>query len=200
MGHPVREPPVVLVANTRCRGDRLRPPARRKRHATTLDALSGGGTLPSWERLQMASRTRIAAARSSTTGWELRGGNRPRLRRLSMSLDMAPLGRDRPSLACWATISTSRTDITQRRSQVWRSWLRFRTRSATWTACTRGFGSSVTSTVRPALTAMLKVLDGFSDLIVDLWGDAGVHARSAPGQSPSPFGVPVIIDAMVAID
>ena len=43
------------------------------------------------------------------------------------------------------------------------------------------------------------VLNGFSDLIVELWGDAGRHVRSAPGQGPSPFGVPVIIEATVAV-
>jgi enamine deaminase RidA (YjgF/YER057c/UK114 family) len=45
-----------------------------------------------------------------------------------------------------------------------------------------------------------KVVNGFSDLIVDLWGDAGRHARSAPGQGPSPFNVPVIVDGIVAIN
>jgi enamine deaminase RidA (YjgF/YER057c/UK114 family) len=44
-----------------------------------------------------------------------------------------------------------------------------------------------------------KVLNGFSDLIVDVWGDNGRHARSAPGQGPSPLNVPVIIDAIVAV-
>jgi enamine deaminase RidA (YjgF/YER057c/UK114 family) len=44
------------------------------------------------------------------------------------------------------------------------------------------------------------VLNGFSDLIIELWGDAGRHARSAPGQGPSPLNVPVIVDAIVAID
>jgi enamine deaminase RidA (YjgF/YER057c/UK114 family) len=44
-----------------------------------------------------------------------------------------------------------------------------------------------------------KVLNGFSDLIVELWGDAGRHARSAPGQGPSPLNVPVIVDAIVAV-
>ena len=29
-----------------------------------------------------------------------------------------------------------------------------------------------------------KVLNGFSDLIVELWGENGRHARSAPGQGP----------------
>jgi enamine deaminase RidA (YjgF/YER057c/UK114 family) len=44
------------------------------------------------------------------------------------------------------------------------------------------------------------VVNGFSDLIIELWGDAGRHARSAPGQGPSPLNVPIIVDAIVAID
>jgi hypothetical protein len=44
-----------------------------------------------------------------------------------------------------------------------------------------------------------KVLNGFSDLIVELWGDDGRHARSAPGQGPSPLNVPIIVDAIVAV-
>ena len=44
-----------------------------------------------------------------------------------------------------------------------------------------------------------KVVNGFSDLIVEIWGDAGRHARSAPGQGPSPLNVPVIVDAFVAV-
>jgi enamine deaminase RidA (YjgF/YER057c/UK114 family) len=44
-----------------------------------------------------------------------------------------------------------------------------------------------------------KVVNGFSDLVVEVWGDAGRHARSAPGQGPSPLNVPVIVDAIVAV-
>ena len=44
------------------------------------------------------------------------------------------------------------------------------------------------------------VVNGFSDLIVELWGDAGRHARSSPGQGPSPLNVPIIVDAIVAVD
>ena len=44
-----------------------------------------------------------------------------------------------------------------------------------------------------------KVVNGFSDLVVELWGEAGRHARSAPGQGPSPLNVPVIVDAVVAV-
>ena len=43
------------------------------------------------------------------------------------------------------------------------------------------------------------VVNGFSDLVIELWGDAGRHARSAPGQGPSPLNVPVIVDAIVAV-
>jgi len=44
------------------------------------------------------------------------------------------------------------------------------------------------------------VVNGFSDLIVELWGETGRHARSAPGQGPSPLNVPIIVDAIVAVD
>jgi hypothetical protein len=52
----------------------------------------------------------------------------------------------------------------------------------------------------PGFAQNANVVDGFSDLIVELWGDAGRHARSAPGQGPSPLNVPIIVDAIVAID
>jgi hypothetical protein len=51
----------------------------------------------------------------------------------------------------------------------------------------------------PGFTKNAKVVDGFSDLIVELWGDVGRHARSAPGQGPSPLNVPIIVDAIVAV-
>jgi enamine deaminase RidA (YjgF/YER057c/UK114 family) len=43
------------------------------------------------------------------------------------------------------------------------------------------------------------VVNGFSDLIVEIWGEAGRHARSAPGQGPAPLNVPIIVDALVAV-
>jgi hypothetical protein len=52
----------------------------------------------------------------------------------------------------------------------------------------------------PGFNDNAAVVDGFSDLIVNLWGDAGRHARSAPGQGPSPLNVPIIVDAIVAIE
>jgi enamine deaminase RidA (YjgF/YER057c/UK114 family) len=51
----------------------------------------------------------------------------------------------------------------------------------------------------PGFNDNAKVVNGFSDLIVELWGDAGRHARSAPGQGPSPLNVPIIVDAIVAV-
>jgi hypothetical protein len=52
----------------------------------------------------------------------------------------------------------------------------------------------------PGFAQNAKVVNGFSDLIVELWGEFGRHARSAPGQGPSPLNVPIIVDAIVAID
>ncbi len=43
------------------------------------------------------------------------------------------------------------------------------------------------------------VVNGFSDLIVELWGEPGRHPRSAPGQGPSPLNVPIIVEAMAAV-
>ena len=61
-------------------------------------------------------------------------------------------------------------------------------RAVGYVHCEAGFGENA------------AVVNGFSDLIVDLWGDAGRHARSAPGQGPSPLNVPIIVDAIAAID
>jgi hypothetical protein len=52
----------------------------------------------------------------------------------------------------------------------------------------------------PGFAQNAKVVNGFSDLIVELWGQAGRHARSAPGQGPSPLNVPIIVDAIVAVE
>jgi hypothetical protein len=52
----------------------------------------------------------------------------------------------------------------------------------------------------PGFADNAKVVNGFSDLICQVCGDAGRHARSAPGQGPSPLNVPVIVDAIVAVD
>jgi enamine deaminase RidA (YjgF/YER057c/UK114 family) len=51
----------------------------------------------------------------------------------------------------------------------------------------------------PGFAQNAAVVNGFSDLIVELWGEAGKHARSAPGQGPSPLNVPIIVDAIAAV-
>jgi hypothetical protein len=53
----------------------------------------------------------------------------------------------------------------------------------------------------PGFTATPAVINGFSDLILRLWGpDAGSHARSAVGMAELPFSIPVEIEAEVEID
>jgi enamine deaminase RidA (YjgF/YER057c/UK114 family) len=42
-------------------------------------------------------------------------------------------------------------------------------------------------------------INGFSELILELWGDAGRHARSAIGAAELPFGMTVEVEAIVAI-
>jgi enamine deaminase RidA (YjgF/YER057c/UK114 family) len=54
-------------------------------------------------------------------------------------------------------------------------------------ACAEGF------------TATPAAINGFSDLILALWGDAGRHARSAIGAGELPFGMPVEVEAVVTL-
>jgi len=51
----------------------------------------------------------------------------------------------------------------------------------------------------PGFTQQPAVINGFSALILDLYGEAGVHARSAVGMAELPFGIPVEIEAEVEI-
>lgn len=57
-------------------------------------------------------------------------------------------------------------------------------------------GGFVAST--PEFTDHPKVINGASDLLVDLLGDAGRHSRAAVGVSALPLGVAVEIDAILA--
>ena len=43
------------------------------------------------------------------------------------------------------------------------------------------------------------VVNGFSDLIIELWGDAGRHSRSAIGAGELPFGMPVEVEAVAVV-
>lgn len=42
-------------------------------------------------------------------------------------------------------------------------------------------------------------INGFSDLILDLWGPAGRHARSAIGADELPMGMPVEVEAIITL-
>jgi enamine deaminase RidA (YjgF/YER057c/UK114 family) len=43
------------------------------------------------------------------------------------------------------------------------------------------------------------VINGFTDLIREVWGEAGRHARSAIGVDQLPFDVPVEVEAIVEV-
>jgi enamine deaminase RidA (YjgF/YER057c/UK114 family) len=51
----------------------------------------------------------------------------------------------------------------------------------------------------PGFDRQPAVINGFSDLILELYGDAGAHARSAVGMAGLPFDLPVEIEAEVLI-
>jgi enamine deaminase RidA (YjgF/YER057c/UK114 family) len=51
----------------------------------------------------------------------------------------------------------------------------------------------------PRFTDQPKVADGASQLMVDVFGDAGRHARAAVGVPTLPLGVAVEVDAIVAV-
>ena len=48
----------------------------------------------------------------------------------------------------------------------------------------------------PEFTQMPQVVNGASDLMVELFGDAGKHARAAVGVASLPLGVAVEVEAM----
>jgi len=45
-----------------------------------------------------------------------------------------------------------------------------------------------------------KVINGCSDLLVEVFGDKGKHARSAVGMGSLPGGIPVEIECIVEVD
>jgi enamine deaminase RidA (YjgF/YER057c/UK114 family) len=51
----------------------------------------------------------------------------------------------------------------------------------------------------PGFTATPGVINGFSDLILELWGHAGRHARSAIGAAELPFDMSVEVEAIVEV-
>ncbi len=51
----------------------------------------------------------------------------------------------------------------------------------------------------PDFEEQAKVVDGASDLFVDLFGEAGRHSRSAPGMAVLPGNTAVIVDCVIEI-
>jgi enamine deaminase RidA (YjgF/YER057c/UK114 family) len=49
-------------------------------------------------------------------------------------------------------------------------------------------------------TASPAVINGFSDCMVEIFGDAGRHARSAVGVAELPAGIPVEVEAVFELD
>jgi enamine deaminase RidA (YjgF/YER057c/UK114 family) len=49
-------------------------------------------------------------------------------------------------------------------------------------------------------TASPKVINGFSDCMVEVFGDAGRHARSAVGVAELPGGIPVEVEAIFELE
>jgi enamine deaminase RidA (YjgF/YER057c/UK114 family) len=52
----------------------------------------------------------------------------------------------------------------------------------------------------PGFSMTPAVINGFSELILELWGEAGRHARSAIGAAELPFDAPVEVEAVVEVD
>jgi enamine deaminase RidA (YjgF/YER057c/UK114 family) len=51
----------------------------------------------------------------------------------------------------------------------------------------------------PGFSGTPAVINGFSDLVTDLWEDAGRHARSAIGAAELPFEMSVEVEAIVEV-
>jgi enamine deaminase RidA (YjgF/YER057c/UK114 family) len=52
----------------------------------------------------------------------------------------------------------------------------------------------------PEFVHQPRVIDGASDLLVDIFGEAGRHARTATGAAQLPYGAAVQLDMVVALD
>jgi len=51
----------------------------------------------------------------------------------------------------------------------------------------------------PNFAEQARVVDGASDLFVDLYGDRGRHSRSAPGMGALPGGTAVIVECVIEV-
>ncbi len=51
----------------------------------------------------------------------------------------------------------------------------------------------------PDFTQHAEVIDGYTDLMISIFGDAALCARAAPGMGSAPFRVAMIADALVQV-
>lgn len=51
----------------------------------------------------------------------------------------------------------------------------------------------------PGFADQPSVINGFSDLIIELFGDVGAHARSAVGMAALPWNIPVEVEAELLV-
>ena len=51
-----------------------------------------------------------------------------------------------------------------------------------------------------SFTQQVAVINGCSELLVKVFGEKGIHARSAVGTNVLPLGVPVEIEAIIEIE
>ena len=63
----------------------------------------------------------------------------------------------------------------------------------------RACGLMILAQLKAALGSLDKVVNGCSDLMVDVFGEAGKHARSAVGVPVLPLGAAVEVDAIVSL-
>jgi enamine deaminase RidA (YjgF/YER057c/UK114 family) len=52
----------------------------------------------------------------------------------------------------------------------------------------------------PGFNLTPPVINGFSDLIIEVWGEPGRHSRSAIGAAELPFDMAVEVEAIVEVD
>ncbi len=52
----------------------------------------------------------------------------------------------------------------------------------------------------PGFTSQPAVINGASQLLIDVFGEAGRHARAAVGMAELPFGVPVEVEFLFEVD
>ena len=52
----------------------------------------------------------------------------------------------------------------------------------------------------PDFTGQPQVINGASDLLVEVFGEAGRHARSAVGMAALPMGIPVEVELICEVD